>query len=44
MYHSGSQKSSWTFESEKELIEMRVKANQKFIVANGAEMDVRNCR
>lgn len=43
MYHSGSQKNHWTFESEKELIELRMKANQKFIGQNGTDMDV-SCR
>jgi hypothetical protein len=40
MYNTGSQKSCWTFESEQELIEMRMKANQVFINIHGTDMDV----
>lgn len=40
MYPSSSQKKHWTFRSEQELIELRMKSNQEFIRAHGSHLDV----
>jgi hypothetical protein len=40
MYPYSSQKKNWTFSSEQELIQLRMKANQDFINVHGAGLDV----
>lgn len=41
MYAKSTQKRNWTFEAD-ELINLRVKHNQEYIVQNGSGMDVSN--
>lgn len=40
MYPQSSQKKHWTFLSEQELIQLRMKHNQEFIAVHGAQLDV----
>jgi hypothetical protein len=41
MYSKSSQKRNWTLEAD-ELIKLRVKNNQDFIVKHGSQLDVRD--
>lgn len=40
MYPHSSQKKHWTFESDQELMELRMKSNQAFICIHGSHLDV----
>lgn len=40
MYPYSSQKRHWTFHSEQELVEIRMKHNQEFIRNHGHDLDV----